>query len=186
VGIAANAVLNDIREEPAPQYYVPLAQAEQQGLSRTRVLFVRTRGPADELLGVVRREFQAMGSNLPYANVSTLQSMLEPQIRPWRLGATMFGIFGGLAVIVAGAGMFSVLSYTVAQRTREFGVRAALGASPRRLVAAVIKEGTRTVVTGLLIGAGIGLVLLAAALLAALGPARRAMRSDPIEALRSD
>jgi predicted permease len=212
VGIAANAILNDIREEPAPQYYVPLAQAEQQGLSRTRALFVRSRGPADELLTMVRREFQALGPNLPYASVSTLQSMLEPQIRPWRLGATMFGVFGGLAVIVAGAGMFSVLSYTVAQRTREFGVRAALGASPRRLVAAVITEGTRTVVTGLLIGAGIALVLgrfvapllfevsprdplvfgtvslvlLAAAVLAALGPARRAMRSDPIEALRSD
>jgi predicted permease len=212
VGIAANAILSDIREEPAPQYYVPLAQAEQQGLSRTRALFVRTRGPADEMLALVRREFQALGSNLPYASVSTLQSMLEPQIRPWRLGAMMFGVFGGLAVIVAGAGMFSVLSYTVAQRTREFGVRAALGASPARLVAAVITEGTRTVVTGLLIGAGIALVLgrfvapllfeisprdplvfgsvslvlLAAAVLAALGPARRAMRSDPIEALRSD
>jgi predicted lysophospholipase L1 biosynthesis ABC-type transport system permease subunit len=212
VGIAANAVLDNIREEPAPQYYVPLAQAEQMGLSRTRALFVRTRGPADELLGAVRREFQALGPNLPYANVSTLQSMLEPQVRPWRLGATMFGIFGGLAVIVAGAGLFSVLSYTVAQRTREFGVRAALGASPGRLVAAVIKEGARTVVAGLLIGAGVALalgrfvapllfevsprdpvvfgsvslVLLAAAVLAALPPARRAMRADPIEALRTD
>ena len=212
VGIAANAMLDDVREEPAPQYYVPLAQAEQQGLSRTRVLFVRTRGPAKELLPLVRREFQALGSNLPYANVNSLESMLEPQIRPWRLGATMFGIFGGLAVFVAGAGLFSVLSYTVAQRTREFGVRAALGASPGRLVAAVIREGTRAVVAGLLIGAGIALVLgrfvapllfevsprdpvvfgtvslvlLAAAVLAALPAARRAMRSDPIDALRSD
>ena len=212
VGISANAVLNDLREEPAPQYYVPLAQAEQMGLSRTRALFVRTQGPASERLAMVRREFQALGSNLPYANVSTMQAMLEPQIRPWRLGATMFGVFGGLALVVAGAGLFSVLSYTVAQRTREFGVRAALGASPGRLVAAVLKEGTRAVMTGLLIGAGIALVLgrfvapllfevpphdplvfggvslvlVAAAGLAALGPARRAMRSDPIVALRSD
>jgi ABC-type antimicrobial peptide transport system permease subunit len=124
----------------------------------------------------------------------------------------MFGVFGALAVFVAGAGLFSVLSYSVAQRTREFGVRAALGASPRRLVAAVISEGTRTVVAGLVIGAGIALVLgrfvapllfevsprdpvvfgavslvlLAAGVLAAVAPARRAMRANPIEALRSD
>jgi predicted permease len=212
VGIAANAILDDIREEPAPQYYVPLAQAEQQGLSRTRALFVRTRGPASDLLPLVRREFQSLGSNLPYANVSTLESAIEPQIRPWRLGATMFGVFGALAVFVAGAGLFSVLSYSVAQRTREFGVRAALGASPKRLVAAVISEGTRTVVAGLVIGASIALVLgrfvapllfevsprdpvvfgavslvlLAAGVLAAAVPARRAMRANPIEALRSD
>jgi ABC-type antimicrobial peptide transport system permease subunit len=141
-----------------------------------------------------------------------LESAIEPQIRPWRLGATMFGVFGALAVFVAGAGLFSVLSYSVAQRTREFGVRAALGASPQRLVAAVISEGTRTVVAGLVIGAGIALVLgryvapllfevsprdpvvfgavslvlLAAGVLAALAPARRAMRANPIEALRSD
>ncbi|HTL05195.1 MAG TPA: FtsX-like permease family protein, partial [Gemmatimonadales bacterium] len=212
VGVVANARANEIQETPRAMYYVPLAQAGARSLSRDRILFLRTAGPPAALIPAVRRVFHEMVANLPDPNVRTFQSQLDPEIQPWRLGAVMFGLFGGLALLVAAVGLYSVMSYSVAQRTHEFGVRAALGASPRRLVRGVLRDGLRVVLLGMLVGIGAALyagrflapllyqtsprdplvlaavtfILLLAACVAMLVPARRATRVDPLEALRAE
>lgn len=212
VGVVANARVNAIQEEQVAMYYVPLEQSLHLGMSRDRLLFLKTRGNAASLVPLVRRAFNEMAANLPLANIRTFQSQIDPEIQPWRLGAVMFGVFGGLALLVAAIGLYSVMSYAVVQRTREFGIRSALGASARQIVRSVLRDGLTVVVLGMTVGALIALVagkllapllyqtsprdplvfvvvigtLLIASVAAVLIPARRAMRVDPVVALRSD
>jgi putative ABC transport system permease protein len=212
IGVVANARVNEIQEATRAMYYVPLAQSASRRLSRDRILFIRSRGEPVALFPVIRGVFHQLSANLPSPNVRTFQSQIDPEIQPWRLGATMFGVFGALALLVAAIGLYSVMSYSVAQRTHEFGVRLALGASPRRIVRTVLGDGLGVVGAGMLLGLALALlggrflapmlyqtsvrdpavfavvsaVLLAAALAAGLIPARRATRVDPLEALRAD
>jgi len=212
IGVVANARVNEIQETPRAMYYVPLAQSQLRALSRDRILFFRTQGPPAAMIPAVRKVFHEMAANLPAPNIRTFQSQIDPEIQPWRLGAVMFGVFGGLALLVAAIGLYSVMSYTVAQRTHEFGIRSALGASPRHLIRSVLRDGLRVVVAGMVFGlgvalvggrflapllyqtsprdpvilAGVTLILLLAAVGAMVVPARRATRVDPLEALRSD
>jgi ABC-type antimicrobial peptide transport system permease subunit len=141
-----------------------------------------------------------------------MAASMEPEYRPWRLGATLFTLFGFLALLVAGVGVYSSVSYGVSQRTHEFGVRAALGATTGNVLSQVLGEGLRTVAIG--VGAGIALalaagrliasllygvkandpaamaiaaiVLLSIAAVASLVPAWRAAKADPVEALRAE
>ncbi len=212
VGMVPNARNYQIQEEPSPMYYLPLAQAGERRLNQDRILFLRTAGDPDPVESVLRGLLNEMAVNLPAPNIRTLQSQIDPEIRPWRLGAVMFGVFGGLALLVAVIGLYSVMSYVVAQRTRELGIRHALGAAPRRILAMVTREGVGVIAAGMAAGALlalwlgrflqpmlyqtsardlgllalVSLVLLGAALFATLIPAVRATRVDPLEALRSE
>ena len=212
VGVVANARVNSIQERTAAMYYVPLDQAQRLGLSQSRMLFLKTRRDPAGQIPEVRRAMLGLGSNLPLPQVRTFQSQIDPEIQPWRLGASMFGVFGLLALLVAAIGLYSVMSYAVVQRTREFGIRSALGASSRQIVRAVVRDGLGVVLIGIAGGAGIALLLgrllepllyqtsprdplvlagvigalLVASLAAVLIPARRATRVDPVVALRSD
>lgn len=212
VGVVANARVSAIQEEAAAMYYVPLDQSSRLGLSRSRMLFIKTRRAPETGSNEVRGVFRSLATNLPLSQVRTFQSQIDPEIQPWRLGATMFGVFGALALLVAALGLYSVMSYAVVQRTREFGIRAALGASARQIVRSVVRDGLGVVVLGMLAGAGIALavgrllapmlyqtsprdplvfavvvgVLLLTSLAAVLLPARRATRVNPLEALRSE
>jgi predicted permease len=212
VGIVATARVDAIQEKPRAMYYVPLELSKTLGMSRDRMLFLRTRGQPAALIPEVRASFLSMAENLPFANVRTFQSQIDPEIQPWRLGAVMFGLFGGLALLVAALGLYSVMSYSVVQRTREFGIRSALGASARQIVRSVLQDGLRVVAVGMALGAVIALVggrflapmlyqtsardpvvfvvvmgtLLVASIVAVVVPARRATRVDPLEALKAD
>ena len=212
VGVVATARVNAIQEKPRAMYYVPLPLSTVLGMSRDRMLFLRTRGQPAALIPQVRASFLTMGANLPFANIRTFQSQIDPEIQPWRLGAVMFGIFGGLALLVAALGLYSVMSYAVVQRTREFGIRSALGASARQIVRSVLRDGLRVVLAGMAAGIVVALVggrflapmlyqtsawdpmvflvvagtLLSASIVAVVVPARRATRVDPLTALRSD
>jgi putative ABC transport system permease protein len=141
-----------------------------------------------------------------------MTKIMESQTRSWKLGATMFAVFGVLALVLAAIGLYSVIAYNVAQRTHEMGVRVALGAQARDVVALIVREGLRVVIPGIALGAIIALIagrwvapllfgvspkdppvmvsvivtLIAVAVAASWLPATRAAHVDPNQALRAD
>ncbi|HEX6057437.1 MAG TPA: ABC transporter permease [Gemmatimonadaceae bacterium] len=209
VGIVENQVNNDLRaEEPAAFYYLPFDQAVVRFPMRS--LFVRTAAEPAAMVNTVRRAMQGVSPELPSVEVRSLEEMMDGQIRPWRLGATLFGVFGLVALAIAALGLYGVLAYTVAQRTHEMGVRVALGAQRGDVLRLVVGQGTRLALIGVAIGAvgalaggralashlygvsasdpatlaGVAVTLVAVAALASWLPARRATRVDPVVALR--
>jgi len=153
VGIVSDAHRFGIDEEPAMQYYVPLGQ--EIGFAGTGIL-VRPRGRVEGSVDVVRRTIGAMVPGARYVDVAPLQDRVDPQIRPWRLGAAMFGVFGLLALVVAATGLYSVIGYVVAQRRRELGVRIAIGATGGDIVRLIVMYGMRVVSIGVAVGLLIG------------------------------
>jgi putative ABC transport system permease protein len=210
VGIAENSRRQALVEDASLLYFIPLAQSVQQGSSR--VLLVRPRGNVSAAIEPLRRILQTAAPNLPYVRLRPLEEYVSPQKRSWRLGATMFAVFGGLALVLAAVGLYSVLAYDVAQRTREFGVRVALGARGADVMGMVLARGLKTALVGGVAGGAVALlasrwvgpllfqtsprdpgvygfvlcVVTAVALIAALLPAWRALRVDPIVALRAE
>jgi predicted permease len=208
VGISADIVDRELTDPKGQQYYAPIAQ--RGGISNG--LFVRTRGDAHDMVATVRRELQHLMPGVSYVAATPLTKILEPNVRPWRLGATMFALFGGLALLLAAVGLYSVIAYNVTQRRHELGVRIALGAQGRDVLRLVVGSGLRVAIAGIVIGGSIALVagrfiapllyrvspkdpliyviaavtLLAVAMLASLIPARRATRVDPNVVLRAD
>jgi predicted permease len=214
VGVVEDARRSALEEPKAMQYYVPLGQ--QSSISGSNIL-VRPRCGERSSCNVrvadaVRRELLRMDPNLGYIDIEPLARGLEWQVRPWRLGATMFGIFGGLALLVAAVGLYSVIAYGVAQRRHELGVRVALGAPWRAIVWLTFRQGIAAAAIGVAIGLAIavaagpyvepllfhvpaddpivfaivGVTLLAVAAGAAIVPALRGARSDPMRALRAE
>jgi putative ABC transport system permease protein len=171
---------------------------------------------ADSLLNALRREIAKVDMNLPPYFGGTPRQHLESAIAAYRIIATMFTLFGAVAVLLASVGIYGVMSFSVNQRRQEFGVRMALGADSRRILWMLLKQGSRQVVVGLAVGIGLALAvaalgrsgidtiligvnaldpstyvavaLLVAAISAAavLFPARRATRVDPVVALRAE
>jgi predicted permease len=208
VGVAEDIIARNITSDPHLFYYAPIDQFDGTGQG----LFVRTRGDATSMVPVVRRELQHVMPGISYVAVTPLEKILEPNIRPWRLGATMFALFGGLALLLAAVGLYSVIAYNVTQRSHELGVRIALGAQAPDVLRLVVLSGLRVAVAGIVIGGTIALLagkfiapllyqvspkdpliysaaavtLLAVAVLASLLPAWRATRVDPNVALRAD
>ncbi|HJU89479.1 MAG TPA: ABC transporter permease [Gemmatimonadaceae bacterium] len=155
VGIAENARHNSLGGEPPMQYYVALNQGA--GVVKLRTLFIRPTGDPAAFIPMLRAELKALGSDLPYADIHRMEEFVAPELRPWRLGATMFGVFGLLALAVAAVGLYSVIAYNVAQRTHEMGVRVALGASRADIVRMVVRDGVRVALVGVAIGAAVAL-----------------------------
>ena len=209
-GVAEDGVRYSPREEPQAIYYVPLPPTSPSTSHLT--LFLRTRGPARELAADLRPLLQTAVPDLPYVRARSLEEVLEPRYQSARLGATLFGLYAAVALLLAGLGLYSVLAYAVRGRTHELGIRLALGAAPGSLVQMVVGDGVRLTVLGAALGiagalaAGralasqlygvpawdpltIGLAtltVLAAAIGASLLPARRAAAVDPATALRAD
>jgi predicted permease len=210
VGVAENARRQEIIESTSLQYFIPLAQGVNKNASPA--LLVRPRAGASAAAESLRREISSAIPNLPYLSMSSMEALVALQKRSWRLGATMFTALAGLALVLAAVGLYSVLAYDVAQRTRELGVRMAMGARSADVMGLVLGRGVRTAFLGgmvgliaallggrwvapllfrtsprdpTIIGAAL-LIVIVVALLAATLPARRALGVDPIEALRAD
>ena len=213
IGVMKDSHLMKVLEEPTAQLFVPVAQRRAGYLSRASYIVVRAR-PRDvaHVAHVMRQTLHTIFPTAEPPAVRTAASLLEPQLRPWTLGAMLFAAFGVLASLVAGIGVYSAMSYAVTERTRELGIRVALGAASRGIVALVVGTAARTVAVG--IGVGIVLVLLTGRLVAAMlyatsprdpvvmlvasaaamltaivasaGPAWRASRADPMSALRAE
>ena len=211
VGVVEDTRKFALKEDPTMQYYIPLGTERELGFGG-RKLFVRPAGDVAGLRQQLRAELTRLDPTITFVTVEMLQDTIDPLIRPWRLGATMFGIFGALALLVAAIGLYSVIAYLVAQRAHELGVRIALGAQVGNIVALVMRHGLGLAVVGVVIGSVVALrvgrliepllfdtsprnptifavvavVLVVVALLASVVPAWRASRVDPIEALRAD
>ena len=208
VGIASNVVDRNLIDPPRTQFYSPLMQAGGIGGG----LLVRTHGDAAALANTVRRELQRGMPGVSYLSVMPLSKVVDGEVRSWELGATMFALFGGLALLLAAVGLYSVIAYNVTQRGHELGVRIALGAQDSDVLRLVVGSGIRIAAAGILIGGVIALVagkfvapllygvspkdpliygvaaltLFAVAVLASFVPALRATHVDPNVALRAD
>ncbi|HEY4320041.1 MAG TPA: ABC transporter permease [Gemmatimonadales bacterium] len=208
VGVAENIKADHLGDDPGLFYYLSAAQfhPNQGGL------FVRVQGDPDRMKEPVRKALQRLMPGASYITVTPIGDIIGEQTQPWQLGASMFVIFGALALILAAIGLYGVIAFTVSQRLHELGVRVALGASGRDIVRHVVTGGLRLAVVG--VGCGVVLalvlghwvapllfeesardpavfgvvaaVLLAVAALASYIPARRAAQVNPIRALRAE
>jgi predicted permease len=208
VGVAQDGKYAGLNEDPKSFVYRPLWQARLSSSS----LIVRAETEPQQLIAAVRRELQELDPRLPIASVKTMTAQLSFALLPARLAASVLGGFGVLALVLAAIGLYGVISYSVARRTRELGIRLALGAQARDILQLVIGQGLRLVLLGVgcgllaafgltrllktllfgvsatdpLIFAGIALLLLVVALFACWLPARRATKVDPMMALRCE
>jgi putative ABC transport system permease protein len=186
-----------------PVAYIPLIEDSMR-------LVIRSSLPASALMGPVRREVAAVNEGTPVYNVQTMDEIVSASMSTSRFDMALFGIFGLLALLMAVAGIYAVISYSVAQRTHEVGIRMALGARRKDVLELVIGQGFKLTLIGVVIGiagalgvtrllasllygikptdpptfVAVSLVLTAVALLASYIPARRASRVDPMAALR--
>jgi predicted permease len=210
VGIAENTAQQNIADDPRFVYYLPV---EQRAPDESSSMLLRMRDPdARAQVERVRRELTRAMPGDGFVVVRPLQEVVDDQSRSWRLGATMFVAFGGLALAVAVVGLYGVISYNVAQRTHELGVRVALGARAGDVVRLVVGHGLRLGLAGVAIGLVgawlgarwvqpllfrqsatdpatygiVGATMIVAAFAASATPAMRAARADPNTALRSD
>ncbi len=188
--------------------YLPLAQNHETGMT----LYVRASVPPASLVGSIRREIQALEPNLPVPNIQTMPETIGTSLYLARMGAWLLGVFGGLALLLAAVGIYGVLSFSISRRTREMGIRMALGAERSGVFMLVLRDGMWLVGIGIVLGvaggfaaaravatllygiptggvitfAGPVAILFAVAFIACALPARRAIRVNPIAALRHE
>jgi len=208
VGVVKDGKYNSLGEEATPFFYRALTQTYVSAPT----LIVRTAGNPADALPVVRNAVESLDKNLPLYDVKTLRQHLGIALLPARLAGGALGVFGLLALLLAAAGLYGVMSHVVAGRTREIGIRMALGADAFAVLRLILRQGMRLVLIGLAIGlavalalthllksllfgisatdpltfAVIALLLTLVALLACYLPARRATKTDPMNALRCE
>jgi predicted permease len=206
IGVVKTSKYTTLGEDPQPAVYTPF----DQDFSDAMILFVKTAGDPAAALGTVQREIRALDSNVPLQNPFTMREILNQSLWSARLAAILLGTVGALALTLASIGLYGVMAYSVAQRTREIGVRMAMGANRRQVLTMVLRQAMTLVVIGLAVGVtgalalarvvtrllfgisaldpvtfvGVCLLLTAVAMIASYVPAWRASRLDPIKALR--
>jgi len=206
VGVAANGKYLFVAEDPTPFFYVPLVQ----NYTSARTLLVRSSVPPETLLASVPAEIHKLAPDLPVTQAKTLKQAIGDDLLEYRLGAGVAMAMGAIGLILAVIGIYGIVSFSAAQRTREIGIRMALGGSARDVMRLILRQGVGMVIVGLGVGvlaalgitrvmtrllvgvspsdpmtyAAVSLLLTAVALLACWIPARRATRVDPGVALR--
>jgi predicted permease len=208
VGVAADGKYHRLVEDPIPYMYLPFGQSYQANM----MVHVRAAGPVAPIPSLMRRELALVDATVPLHAPASLERAVRISLLPQRLAAMVIGSLGALGLLLAAVGLYGVLAFVVGQRTREFGVRMALGAGASHVFRLVFGQAGALVLTGLGVGLVlafgatrllstllvnvsptdpatfvlVALVLGAVALLAAYGPARRATRVDPLITLKSD
>jgi predicted permease len=208
VGVVDNLAFEGLSAPAVPEVYVPYEQARGTGMT----LLLRSRGEPLELASTVRGEIRALDPALALTHVRTLASVVDRTVAPLRFYLLLVGTFAGVALALAAVGLYGVVAYAVLRRTRELGIRIALGASERQVLGLVLGRYLRLTALGLVLGLGLAVgasralahllsgvqpvdpltyvavvaVLGAVALLAILLPARRAARLPPAAALRAE
>jgi predicted permease len=212
VGVIADARTESLVESSVPQIYTSLYQAPSQGASKELVIFLRGRLDPAATPVELREQVQAVNPELPVFGAQTLNDALSASLSERRFSMEMVGLFALTALLLAGLGIYGVISYIVSERTHEIGVRLALGAHSRNILRMVLRQGLGLAIAGAAVGlvcalivshlmagllygvrptdpvtfAGVALLLIGVALLACYIPARRAIRVDPLVALRHE
>ncbi len=210
VGITADVKGAGLHREPRPELYFPYQQIEQFDFLENMSLAVKAQIPATGLTGTIRSAIRSVDPGQPVYNIMTMEEVVSESFSASRFVSLLFGGFAAIALVLALAGIYGVVSYLVAQRTKEIGVRIALGARPGDVLRDVLGKGLVLVGVGLGIGVAgalgvtqtlsgmlfgvtptdaptyiaVSALLAIVALAACAVPARRAMRVDPIETLR--
>jgi putative ABC transport system permease protein len=210
VGVVGDVKYSGLDSAPGPTIYVPYNENAWAGWAREMYLVVRSTGNAPDLVPAIRTQLASMDSTLPLAQVHTMEELLDESLVQQRFRTWLISGFAALSLLLSAIGLYALISYSVSQRTREIGVRVALGAQRSNVLGMVLKEGLQLLMFGLLLGlAGAfsatrimrsllystsatdalsfiatSLTLVAVALLACYIPARRATKVDPMVALR--
>jgi predicted permease len=208
VGVVGHAAHEGLDAEPRIQYYFPYAQTGGRQMAVT----VRTAGSPLAMLPAVRNAVHGVDRDLPLSNVNTMDKLVESSVGQRKLSMILLGVFSTIALLLASIGIYGVMSYSVAQRTRELGIRMALGAARLSVLTLVVRQGIALALSGVAIGlvaafaltrflsnqlygvgatdpatfATVSATLILIALLATVMPALRATRVDPVVALRDE
>ena len=206
VGVVGDTKPRELRSEPVAELYMPFDQQPEPGMS----LMIRYQSSSAGIAAAVRNEVLTLDKNQPVYAIRTLDSVLSESVAAPRFRTLLLAVFAGVALILAGVGIYGVISYAVSQRTHEIGIRMALGARAADVLQLVVTGGMRLALIGVAIGlagafaltrlmttllfgvtptdavtfVGIPAILLVVALLACYLPARRATKVDPLVALR--
>jgi predicted permease len=208
VGISGDARINSVQETPEPYFYLPYAQSNREWM----MLLAETSGDPLRFGKQLRAEVAALDKRVPVLTISTLGLVIRANVHEQEQTALFVGILGAIGLFLAAIGLYGVISYATVQRTREIGIRMALGAQRQDALRLVLSEGMRLTVGGIALGiAGalavtpmaanmlygvsprdpatiscVAVLMLAVALAASYFPARRATRIDPVTALRCE
>ena len=208
IGVARHVMMYDLEGAVREQLWVPHSYVPYRGLT----LVARTTNEAMSVVSDVRRAIRGVDPQQPIAQIGTMEIAVRDSLQQRRLVLTLVGMFAGAALLLVALGIYGVTASAVTQRTREIGIRVALGASGGRVLWSVLDQPARLVITGLALGligtyfvgrvgqrllygvsatnplilAGVSLILLGVSLVASYLPARRAARVDPMVALRSE
>jgi len=206
VGIVGNVRYVGMEEAPKPDVYLSYRQSQRN----YGTLFVRTAGDPVALKAPILREVAELNKNLPLHDIKSMRERIADSTARMRFNALLLAIFASIALVLAAVGIYGVMSYAVTQRTREIGIRMALGAEPGHVLGLVVRHGMLLAIAGIGLGAGaalaltrllatllyqvdpadpatyavLGGVLSGVALIASYIPARRATQVDPLIALR--
>ncbi len=208
VGVSADYKVNTVGEPSTPYMHYDEAQRPDTG----EVIFARTRGDADQMLAAIRREMLALEPNVVFLDNQSMAAQVDTSLMPARLSAMAVSVVGVVAMLLAAIGLYGVIAYSVARRTREIGIRMALGARPGSVLSLIMKQGFAVAGVGILVGlllavaaaraiagalytvqpsdplawgGSMAVILLVSALANAV-PARRASRIEPSVALRAE
>jgi len=210
VGVAADARYGSLGATPAPLVYAPYSQGAEG--ETTMYLVVRASGDPTGLVPALRDRIRQVDADLPTSNLQTMEARVSASLARPRLHTIVLGSFAGLALLLAATGIYGVMSHAARQRTREIGIRMAIGAGPHAILALFLRQGVALVSAGILAGlvgaaaltrtlqtllfgvsstdpfvfGALAVTLFAVALVAAWLPARRATRLDPLVALREE
>jgi putative ABC transport system permease protein len=208
VGVVADVKLSTLEAENKPTIYMPIFQIPR--LRRDAIFIVRTTADPAALTAALRQEINAVDPDLPVYNIRTMNQVIADSVAQRRFAMLLLGCFAVAALLLASIGLYGVLSYSVAQRTPEIGIRVALGAQPRDILRLVVGQGMKMVLLGVTVGLiasfavtrlmtsllyqvgahdpltfmSVSALLILTALLASYLPARRATKVAPIIALR--
>jgi putative ABC transport system permease protein len=208
VGVVGHTKHEGLDAEARVQLYLPVAQVSRQFMA----VAVRTAGDPERYVNQMREAVRSVDPELPISNVKTMEELIEQSVGQRKLSMMLLSLFSGIALVLASIGIYGVMSYSVTQRSRELGVRIALGARQSDVLRLVLRQGMSLALIGIAIGVGAALLLTrliqsqlfgvrasdpltfvavavllgATALIANLVPALRAMRVDPAVVLREE